>query len=39
MHPRLDPPGRRDPEEFWRAKSELAGQIAALAWDAGERLG
>jgi hypothetical protein len=36
---RLDPPGRIDPERFWRDKSELAGQIAALAWDAKERLG
>lgn len=36
---RLDPPGRRDPERFWRDKTELAGQIAALAWDAETRLG
>lgn len=36
---RLDPPGRIDPERFWEAKTELAGQIAALAWDARERLG
>jgi hypothetical protein len=36
---RLDPPGRHDPEQFWRDKTELAGQIAALAWDAQERLG
>jgi hypothetical protein len=36
---RLAPPGRHDPERFWEAKSELAGQIAALAWDAKERLG
>ena len=35
---RLDPPGRRDPEQFWIAKSELAGQIAALAEQA-RRLG
>jgi hypothetical protein len=31
---RLDPPGRHDPEQFWRAKTELAGQIAALDCDA-----
>jgi hypothetical protein len=36
---RLDPAGRHDPEQFWRDKTELAGQIAALAWDARERLG
>jgi hypothetical protein len=36
---RLDPPRRHDPEQFWRDKTELAGQIAALAWDAGERFG
>jgi hypothetical protein len=36
---RLDPPGRTDPERFWRDKTELAGQLAALAWDARERLG
>jgi hypothetical protein len=36
---RLDPPGRRDPEQFWRDKTELAGQIAALARDAETRLG
>jgi hypothetical protein len=36
---RLDPPGRRDPEQFWRDKTELAGQIAALARDAQSRLG
>jgi hypothetical protein len=35
---RLDPPDRRDPEAFHVAKSELAGQIAALAYDAGRRL-
>jgi hypothetical protein len=35
----LDPPGRHDPEQFWRDKTELAGQIAALAYDARERLG
>jgi hypothetical protein len=35
---RLDPPGRHDPEQFWVAKTELAGQIAALAYDA-RRLG
>ena len=35
---RLDPPGRTDPERFWRDKTELAGQIAALAWDAAARL-
>jgi hypothetical protein len=35
---RLDPPGPHDPEQFWRDKTELAGQITALAWDAGERL-
>jgi hypothetical protein len=36
---RLDPAGRHDPEQFWRDKTELAGQIAALASDARERLG
>jgi hypothetical protein len=36
---RLDPPDRRDPEAFHMAKSELAGQIAALAYDAESRLG
>jgi hypothetical protein len=36
---RLDPPGRHDPEQFWRDKSDLAGQIAALARDARDRLG
>jgi hypothetical protein len=36
---RLDPPGRHDPERFWRVKTELAGQIAALALDAAQRLG
>jgi|HubBroStandDraft_3_1064219.scaffolds.fasta_scaffold1388605_2 hypothetical protein len=36
---RLDPPGRHDPERFWRDKTELAGQLAALAYDARERLG
>jgi hypothetical protein len=36
---RLDPPGRHDPEQFWRDKTELAGQIAALARDAQIRLG
>lgn len=35
---RLDPPGRRDPEAFHEAKSELAAQIAALAYDAQSRL-
>ncbi len=35
---RLDPPGRRDPEKFWHAKSELAGQLTALAHDAKTRL-
>jgi hypothetical protein len=35
---RLDPPGRHDPEQFWRDKTELARQIAALARDARERL-
>jgi hypothetical protein len=33
------PPGRTDPERFWEAKTELAGQIAALAYDAAVRLG
>jgi hypothetical protein len=28
---RLDPPGRIDLERFWIPKSELAGQIGALA--------
>jgi hypothetical protein len=36
---RLDPPGRHDPERFWEAKTELAGQLAALAYDAETRLG
>ena len=36
---RLDPPDRRNPENFHIAKSELAGQIAALASDAAVRLG
>lgn len=36
---RLDPPGRHDPEQFWRDKSELAASIAALADDAARRLG
>jgi hypothetical protein len=35
----LDPPGRHNPEQFWRDKTELAGQIAALAYDAERRLG
>jgi hypothetical protein len=35
---RLDPPDRRDPEAFHIAKSDLAGQIAALARDATQRL-
>jgi hypothetical protein len=30
----LDPPARHDPEQFWRDKTELAGQLAALAYDA-----
>jgi hypothetical protein len=25
--------------KFWRDKTELAGQLAALAWDAQSRLG
>jgi hypothetical protein len=36
---RLDPPGRRDPERFWRDKSDRAAQIAALGNDAARRLG
>ena len=36
---RLDPPERHDPEQFWCDKTELAGRIAALAWDAQDRLG
>jgi hypothetical protein len=36
---RLNPPGRHDPERFWEAKTELAGQLAALAYDAESRLG
>jgi hypothetical protein len=36
---RLDPPDRRDPEAFHIAKSDLAGQLAALARDAQSRLG
>ncbi len=36
---RLNPPGRIDPERFWRDKSELAGKLAELAHDAGRRLG
>ena len=35
---RLDPPGRRDPEQFWRDKSELAARLADLARDAELRL-
>lgn len=35
---RLHPPGHRDPERFWLAKSELAAQLAALAHDAEIRL-
>jgi hypothetical protein len=35
---RLDPPGRIDLERFWIPKSELAGQIGALAEQA-RRLG
>jgi hypothetical protein len=31
---RRDPPGRHDPEQFWRDKTELAASIAALADDA-----
>jgi hypothetical protein len=31
---RLDPPGRHDPKQFWQDKTELAGAIAALAYDA-----
>jgi hypothetical protein len=36
---RLDPAGRHDPEQFWRGKTELAGQLTALAYDAESRLG
>ena len=36
---RLDPPARHDPDRFQEAKTELAGQLTALAWDARERLG
>jgi hypothetical protein len=36
---RLDPPARRDPEKFWRGKSDLAAQIAAIGQDAARRLG
>ena len=36
---RLDPPAQQDPERFREAKTEIAGQLAALAWDAQERLG
>jgi hypothetical protein len=36
---RLDPPGRHDPERFWRDKTKLARRIAALADDAARRLG
>jgi hypothetical protein len=36
---RLDPPGRRDPERFWRDKSDLAAQIAEIGQDAARRLG
>jgi hypothetical protein len=36
---RLDPPDHRDPHRFHLEKSELAGAIAALAYDAGRRLG
>ena len=36
---RLDPPGRTDPERFWRDKSDLAGPLDGLARDAGRVLG
>jgi hypothetical protein len=35
---RLDPPGRHDPERFWRDKTEIATRLEGLARDAGERL-
>jgi hypothetical protein len=35
---RLDPPGRRDPEQFWRDKSDLAAKLDGLARDAERRL-
>ena len=31
---RLPPPGRHDPERFWRDKSDLAGRLAELAGEA-----
>lgn len=31
---RLDPPGRRDPERFWRDKSAPAARLAELADEA-----
>jgi hypothetical protein len=31
---RLAPPGRHDPEAFWRNKSEIAAEIADVAHDA-----
>jgi hypothetical protein len=30
---RPDPPGSHDPEQFWRHKMELAGQIAAMPFE------
>lgn len=36
---RLDPPGRTDPEAFWRDKSEIAARLGELAREAGRRLG
>ncbi len=35
----LHPPGRTDPERFWRDKSELAAQLAEVGREAGRRLG
>ena len=32
---RLDPPGRTDPERFWRDKSEIAARLHELACEAG----
>jgi hypothetical protein len=35
---RLDPPGRRDPEQFCRDKNEFAARLTDLARDAERRL-
>jgi hypothetical protein len=36
---RLDPPGRRDPEQFWVDKSEFVARLEGLAGEAATRLG